>query len=330
MDSNSPDSSGRQSRRELLAIIAQQKEQLLRYESRLKDVVRAYKGLAKEKEALEKSVAVLGKTRAPYADNDLDSNASSATEEKSLASSSLSQTTQDDTEKTELDINKDVTTTIKESNNSDLKVLQDSLATLTTEKSRMTNAYQEEKKRWKNEKQDLEKINRQIQKELDEMKTKCKAETEELKSKWIVERHNREKESSDNTLMLRELQKIVGDERAGKERLELELQEARDKLKGLELAGSYNEEYEKRVRALEAETKKKSEEIALLSAKCTETPPELIKLRQEAADMRHDHRRNLERAESRAAEAEKQSSISRASHEKRVVNLESRLQVMNC
>ena len=49
----------------------------------------------------------------------------------------------------ELDINKDVTTTIKESNNSDLKVLQDSLATLTTEKSRMTNAYQEEKKRWK-------------------------------------------------------------------------------------------------------------------------------------------------------------------------------------
>merc|ERR1712226_509996 len=44
---------------------------------------------------------------------------------------------------------------------------------------------------------------------------------------------------------------------------------------------------------------------------------------------RHDHRRNLERAESRAAEAEKQSSISRASHEKRVVNLESRLQELS-
>lgn len=330
MDSNSPDTSGRQSRRELLAIIAQHKEQLLRYEARLKDVVRAYKGLAKEKEALEKSVAVLGKTRASSTDTDMDSNASSATEEKNPGNSSSSQTLHDGNEKSETDVNKDVTTTVKENGTGDLKVLQDSLATLTAEKSRMANAYQEEKKRLKNEKQDLEKTNRQLQKEIDEMKTKFKAETEELKSKWIVERHNREKESSDNTLMLRELQKIVGDERAGKERLELELQEAKDKLKGLELAGSYNEEYEKRVRALEAETKKKNEEIALLSAKCIETPPELIKLREEAADMRHDHRRNLERAESRAAEAEKQSTISRASHEKRVVNLESRLQVIRC
>merc|ERR1712088_103759 len=54
---------GRQSRRELVATIDQQKEQLSRYEARLKDVVRAYKGLAKEKEALEKSVAVLGKSQ---------------------------------------------------------------------------------------------------------------------------------------------------------------------------------------------------------------------------------------------------------------------------
>lgn len=326
MDSNSPDSSGRQSRRELLSIIAQQKEQLNRYEARLKDVVRAYKGLAKEKEALEKSVAVLGKGQVSYSDNDLDSNASSAIEEKSLPNSAS--LNPNDQAISEPDQPKDLLASAQVKSTNDLKVLQDSLATLTAEKSRMTNAYQEEKKRMKNEKQDLEKTIRQLQNEADEIKTKSKAETEELKSKWIVERHNREKESNDNTLMLRELQKIVGDERAGKERLELELQETKDKLKGLEMAGSYNEEYEKRVRALEIETKKKSEEIASLSAKCKETPPELLQLRQQSADMQHDHRRNLERAEARAAEAEKQSSISRASHEKRVVNLESRLQVI--
>ena len=327
MESNSPDSSGRQSRRELLAIIAQQKEQLVRYEARLKDVVRAYKGLAKEKEALEKSVAVLGKNQVPpYSDNDLDSNASSSIEEKRLSSAS-SQKFKEDKATSETESNNDSALPTKDSSSNDLKILQDSLATLSTEKSRMTTVYQEEKKRMKNEKVELEKTVSQLQKDIDEIKSKSKAETEELKSKWIVERHNREKESSDNTLMLRELQKIVGDERAGKERLELELQEARDKLKGLELAGSYNEEYEKRVRILETETKQKSEKIAALSAKCNETPPELIKLRQEAEDMRHDHRRNLERAESRATEAEKQSNLSRASHEKRVVNLESRLQV---
>ena len=50
---------GKQGRRELLEVIAQQKEQLARYETRLKDVVRAYKGLAKEKETLETSLKAI-------------------------------------------------------------------------------------------------------------------------------------------------------------------------------------------------------------------------------------------------------------------------------
>ena len=49
----------KQGRRELLEVIAQQKEQLARYETRLKDVVRAYKGLAKEKETLETSLKAI-------------------------------------------------------------------------------------------------------------------------------------------------------------------------------------------------------------------------------------------------------------------------------
>ncbi|RDD42872.1 GRIP and coiled-coil domain-containing protein 1 [Trichoplax sp. H2] len=43
----------------LLDYIDEQKEQISRYESRLRDVIRAYKSLAKEKEALERSVKVL-------------------------------------------------------------------------------------------------------------------------------------------------------------------------------------------------------------------------------------------------------------------------------
>ena len=91
---------------------------------------------------------------------------------------------------------------------------------------------------------------------------------------------------------------------------------------------SFNEEYEKRVRLLEVETKQKNEEIARLASKCAETPPELVQLKQEADDMRHGHKRDLERAEARATYAEKESNTVRATHEKRVVNLESRLQVI--
>lgn len=44
------------SRRELQETIEKQQEQINRYETRLRDLVRAYKGLTKEKEALEKSL----------------------------------------------------------------------------------------------------------------------------------------------------------------------------------------------------------------------------------------------------------------------------------
>jgi hypothetical protein len=47
------------SRRELQETIDRQTEQLSRYETRLRDLVRAYKGLTKEKEALEKSLSAI-------------------------------------------------------------------------------------------------------------------------------------------------------------------------------------------------------------------------------------------------------------------------------
>ena len=54
--------------------------------------------------------------------------------------------------------------------------------------------------------------------------------------------------------MLRELQKLVADERSSKEKLEHEFSKARDNLKALELAGTFNAEYEKRVRELVSES----------------------------------------------------------------------------
>lgn len=50
---------GGPSRKELLDTIESQKKQLVQYQTRFKDVVRAYKSLLKEKEALEASLRVL-------------------------------------------------------------------------------------------------------------------------------------------------------------------------------------------------------------------------------------------------------------------------------
>ena len=70
--------------------------------------------------------------------------------------------------------------------------------------------------------------------------------------------------------MLRELQKLVTDERSAKEKLETELQSVKDSLKALQLAGTYNAEYEKRVRDLESELKSKNRLIGELKVKARE------------------------------------------------------------
>ena len=49
----------RQHRRELLETVETQKETISKYETRLRDLVRAYKGLAKEKEALEATLKAI-------------------------------------------------------------------------------------------------------------------------------------------------------------------------------------------------------------------------------------------------------------------------------
>ena len=114
---------------------------------------------------------------------------------------------------------------------------------------------------------------------------------------------------SKSTLMLRELQKLVTDERSAKEKLETELQSVKDSLKALQLAGTYNAEYEKRVRDLESELKSKNRLIGELKVKAREKirnswPPELLKLKDDLNEMKLSHRRELERAEQKTLTTE--------------------------
>ncbi|NXK85957.1 GCC1 protein, partial [Formicarius rufipectus] len=77
---------GGPSRKDLLETIEAQKQQLLRYQARLKDVVLAYKSLLKEKEALEASLRVLsvshdGDLPAPAPGDSLDEQSSEHSED---------------------------------------------------------------------------------------------------------------------------------------------------------------------------------------------------------------------------------------------------------
>ena len=97
----------------------------------------------------------------------------------------------------------------------------------------------------------------------------------------------------------------------------------------LELAGTYNAEYEKRVRDLESELKRKNEVVEDLRSKSRQTPPEILKLKEELSEVKMTHQRDVERAEQKAAIVEERSASDRKNHESRVANLESRLQELS-
>ncbi len=309
----------RQSRRELLETIEQQKEQISRYETRLRDVVRAYKGLSKEKEALENSLAIIsqqqaGATAAPP------TTTSSSSAENLAGESGSDRESQSGAESQAED---------QDDQAKRIATLANSLSVVTAEKSRLEAMFQEDKKKMRADISDKDKTIDSLKTELESTRDKLRKGVDEAKSKLIIERHNREKETNDHALMLRELQKLVADERIAKEKLETDLQQARDAFKTLQQAGSQNQDHERQVRDLEGQLKAKDVRIKELTAKTKQTPPEFLRLKEELAEIKKAHQRDLERAEQKTAAAEERAQGQRKQQEDRVINLEARLQELS-
>ena len=72
-----------------------------------------------------------------------------------------------------------------------ISTLTQSLATLTSEKSRLEQSFQDDKKKLRAEIAEKNKILEGIRVELKSAKEKSRVEIEEAKSKLIIERHNR-------------------------------------------------------------------------------------------------------------------------------------------
>ncbi|XP_066993533.2 GRIP and coiled-coil domain-containing protein 1 isoform X2 [Anabrus simplex] len=299
------------SKKELVSIVGKQNEQITRYESRLRDVVIAYKGLIKEKEALEASVKALSVSTAP---SNLVSQSSSKQQNSSdggkddEGTTGASSETTPEGEETREQLHQQLTT------------LTNSLATLSAEKSRMEASFQADKKQLRQEKEEREKVI----KELQEKNQLLSNEIENLKSKLIVERHERDKEQSDHGVMIRELQKLLSEERRQKELAESQMEELKSKLSQTELQSGQNDKRLRDIRnELEAARRKLKRTENELKAK--ETPPLLLELQDEIAGLRRQHSAAISQEQKRAADAEERARKLAAVHEERVANLEARL-----
>lgn len=314
------------SNRELESLVNSQKQQLSRYETRLKgllksfrykricstdivistfpDVVAAYKGLLKEKEALEASLSALNVPNEKKTQNDVNSSLTSSPDTAEPSSTSSSDT--------------------------DLKVqigtLMNSLATLSAEKSRMEASFQADKKQMRQELQAKEKAIKDLNEKIKALSAQHVNELEKAKSKLIVERHDREKEVNDHMLMVRELQKLLSDERHLKDNLDMQLND-------LKMQFSKNDSSDVKVKELATEleqTKRKLKEMKNVMrnqnvAVNSDSLGNMKQLQSEVQSMKQQHLVNLKIEQRRANFAEEANRKMAAVHEEKVALLEERL-----
>lgn len=266
----------------------------------------------KEKEALETSLtAVLAK------DEKKSESPSSATDAKGTDINKAS-TNSDGEEQCE----------DKTSLQGQIATLMNSLATLSAEKSRMEASFQADKKAMRAQIQQKEQTINELQNTIKKNEELAKADVDEYKAKLIIERQEREKETNNQMLMIRELQKLYADERHLKESIEMQLN-------NFKMQFASNEAENTRIAELQAQLKEAKAQIKQLSGQkngvdssssASQNSTVLLKqLQKEMQQLKEHHAIAIKNEQHRVQVAEEESRKLAVLHENRVANLESRL-----
>lgn len=278
-------------------------------------MVTAYKGLLKEKEALETSLTIL------TSKNTDESSASTTTESDGSDATAQQQSNEAiNGNATHNTIGGDAETELQRQ----IATVMNSLATLSAEKSKMEASFQADKKSMRHELKFKDKTIGELQEKLIAANRQTKLEVEKVKSRLIIERHEWEQESNNQMSMVRELQKLLADERQLKENIEMQLND-------LKVHFSKNNDEDGKLSELTAEldqTRRRLKEA--LSAQNSEknsmaTESVLRQMQTEIINLKRQHATALQSEQQRAQRAEERNKSLAAMHEERVANLENRL-----
>ncbi|XP_035257442.1 GRIP and coiled-coil domain-containing protein 1 [Anguilla anguilla] len=368
-------------KKELLETIESQKKQLVQYQTRFKDVVRAYKSLLKEKDALEASLKVLtvsqevdlnlhGEAR-PGGLPDLDrcpsdlgedkcsvhsadsvdtaasadtanSVASSSTKgdlveedrggtgegaagaayqrseeasgsESGISSSSGEQPTAGEPDRRVLQLK------------AQLSTLTSSLATVTQEKSRMEASFQADKRKMK---QEFEELQARLDEERQRQEVELRGLQEQLaesKARVITQQHERAQEQGDHALMLRELQRLLQEERELRQDTELQLEDAREALLERAAAAERGAEYEERLKQACREKEEMRRSLQAAEEERSRPDPRVEVQQRELDELRAHFQLQLQHEMRKAAQAEERLREQARLEETRVASLEERV-----
>ncbi|XP_014238881.1 GRIP and coiled-coil domain-containing protein 1 [Trichogramma pretiosum] len=195
-----------------------------------------------------------------------------------------------------------------------LETLMNSLAVLSSEKSRMEANFQSEKRQIRSERDENERVVKNLKEKMKRIQGHAMSEVEHLKYKLIMERHEREKEQNDHSAITKELQKAIKSEQLMKEQLEAQLKELK--------TGAHSKS---QTRLLEAEIDVLKNKLKIAESAANETPAMLQNLQTEMSLMKKKYKNAIAEEQKRAAAAEQEAKTLAANHESRVAILEARL-----
>ncbi|KAM3858827.1 GRIP and coiled-coil domain-containing protein 1 [Diretmus argenteus] len=384
-------------KKELLDTVESQKKQLIQYQTRFKDVVRAYKSLLKEKEALEASLKVLtvsqevdlnqlsdeaSLSRAGYVTGDLPDDHCSLHSEDSLDTAasgdtatsitsgstrgeqveeehaggpgeagvsgpggpSLAQRSEPEASGSESGISSSssggpdqqqptaphsITTAELDRRVIQLKTqlttLTSSLTTIAQEKSRMEANFQADKRIMK---QELEELQERLEEGRRQHEAELQALQEQLaesKARVITQQHEREQEQGDHALMLRELQKLLQEERDLRQDAELRLEDAKAALLETTQAVDRGMEYEARLKDAIEKQEELRKRLQAAEAEKSKPDPRLEELQQELAELKNHYQQQLHLEIRKVSQAEERTRDLAQAEESRVASLEERV-----
>ncbi|KFQ61385.1 GRIP and coiled-coil domain-containing protein 1, partial [Pelecanus crispus] len=203
-----------------------------------------------------------------------------------------------------------------------LATLTSALSTVTQEKSRMEASYQADKKKMK---QDLDDAIKKAEDETEKWETELKSVQEQLaetKARLITQQHDRAQEQSDHAVMLRELQKLLQNERTLRQDAELKLEETREALAGRACMAERAEGYELQIKQLSQEVEDLKRELQAVQEENKKPDPRIQDLQEEMASLKNHFQVQLLQEMRKAAQAEEQLRQHAQMEERRVADLE--------
>lgn len=287
----------------------------------------AYKGLLKEKEALQ--TALTTPTQATEASTSAKqdittqsaSTASASTTTTTISINNKPSSTRDD--HASVDLNKQIAT------------LMNSLATLSAEKSRMEASFQADKRQMRQELQARDQHVRDLNDKIKAASNANTLEVEKVKSKLIIERHARDKEITDHMAMVKELQKLLSDERHLKDNLEMQLNDLKQQFTQTDTTDARVAELRTELeqsRRKYKELKNSTRANATANSQTAGQPAAeaatgalLLQVQADMDALKRQTMQTVSQEQRRAQQAEERSKRLAAVHEERVVTLEARL-----